>query len=58
MYSWRLDFTLGSREFHKLIEIQAIFLQVFLDIIDDSFVRVRSSEQDVYTGWKEEIYFL
>jgi hypothetical protein len=55
--SLKLDFTIVSCEFLKLIEIQAIFLQVFLDSIEGSFVRVRRSEQDVNTCWKEKAYF-
>jgi hypothetical protein len=52
--SWRLNvFTVITVPFHKLIDIQAILLQVSLHIIQGPFVRVRSSERDVNTSWKK-----
>jgi hypothetical protein len=53
--SWEFNIlALISLIFHKMIEIKAIFFQVFLHIIQGSFVRVRSSEHDVNACCKKE----
>jgi hypothetical protein len=55
--SWKsIALTVISLHFRKLIEIQATIRQVFLHITEGSFVRVRTSEQDVNACWKEETY--
>jgi hypothetical protein len=46
--------TVISVKLHKLIEIQFIFLQDSLHIIQSCFVRIQSSERDVEAYWKEK----
>jgi hypothetical protein len=53
--SWKLNaLTVISIPFHKLIEIQAICLQVFLHFIQSFCIGIRSSERDVNEYWKEK----
>jgi hypothetical protein len=55
LYLWTLNvLTVISVKLHKLIEIQFIFLQDSLHIIQKFFIRIQSSERDVEAYWKEK----